>query len=124
MSLEVRSLSAKLERPKVTIGITIKRKTQCGSIYVQVCGDGNGHDPIETFATLGKAGGCTNCQLEALTRAITIGLKYGVPVKEYIEQLKNIECPSKVMWPEADRTLSCPDGVARALEEYIANCKA
>ncbi len=83
----------------------------------------NGYLPIEVFASLGKAGTCTSCQLEALTRSITLGLKYGVPVEEFINELKDIQCPNKNLWPEDERTLSCADAIARALEEYLENSK-
>lgn len=81
--------------------------------------DDNGCNPIEVFATLGKAGTCASCQLEALTRAITLGLKYGVPSEEYIEELKGIACPSRAPGLKETHCLSCADGVARVLEEYI-----
>ena len=92
--------------------------TGCGNLYVTVNSDGK---PLEVFATLGKNGGCTKCQNEALTRAISVGLRYGVPIQEYIDELKGIQCYNANMWPEEHRTLSCPDAVARALEELTSD---
>lgn len=109
---------SKVTRPKVTRGPTIRKVTGCGNLYVTVNNDGNGSKPIEVIARLGKNGGCSQCQNEAVTRAITLGLKYEVPLEEYIEELRGIECPSKNMWPEEERTLSCPDAIARVLGEY------
>jgi len=108
---------AKKERPKVLEGPTEEVTTGCGHLYVRLGYDKEGN-LLEILATLGKAGGCAYCQLEALSRAISLGLKFGVPVREYIKQLIEIECPSKVMWPEDNRVLSCADGMAKVLERY------
>jgi len=105
----------KKERPKVLAGPTEEVTTGCGHLYVIMGYDEEGN-LLEVLATLGKAGGCAYCQLEALSRSISLGLKYGIPVQDYIKQLKEIECPSRVMWPEDHRILSCADGIAKALE--------
>ena len=107
----------RIERPKFVQGETIKLTTGCGSLYVSV-GYLDGRKPIEVFATMGKAGGCTTCQNEALTRSITLGLKYGIPLQEIIEELENLECPNKNMWPVEERVLSCADGIAKALRRF------
>lgn len=104
-------------RPEQLRGTTTKVKTGCGNLYVTI--NVNGDKPYEVFARLGKAGGCSNTLNEALTRAITLGLKYGIPVEEYVEELKDIQCPCPNMWPKEERVLSCPDGVAKVLETYV-----
>ena len=101
-------------RPKTLEGSTIKVMTGCGGLYVTI----NGNKAKEVFAHLGKAGGCSNCQLEALTRAITLGLKHGIPVGEFVKELRGLQCPQPQMYPEEERCLSCADGIARALSEY------
>ena len=105
----------KTERPGVLSSISRKTKVGCGSLYVTV--GSNDGDPIEVIATLGKAGGCAQAQNEALGRAISIGLQWGVPVKEYIGTLSGIRCPNPVMFPKGEQCLSCPDGFAIALRE-------
>jgi len=112
-------LASKTVRPKVTTGSTIRKVTGCGKLYVTINRDNNGRNPIEVLARLGKAGGCTHCQNEALTRAITMGLKYGAPAQEFVDELIGLQCPSPNMWPEAERTLSCPDAIAQALKECM-----
>ena len=112
-------MSSKLERPRIGKGPTIQRKTGCGDLYVTINNNGSGGPPIEVLARLGKAGGCSYCQNEALSRAISLGLKYGVPLADYIKQLKGIKCPNPNMWPEDERSLSCPDAIASIFEEYI-----
>ena len=101
------------KRPRVLGGKTIKRRTGCGNLYIIV--NSNGGEIIEVFAKLGKAGGCATCQLEALTRCITLGLKFGVPVAEIVNELKELRCPNPDITPEG--SLSCPDAIARALVE-------
>lgn len=106
----------KKERPKVLPGKTIKKQTGCGNLYVTLNKlDGKLFEIV--LPSLGKAGGCATCQNEALTRAITLGLRYGIPKEEYIEELEGIKCPSPHMFPIEERILSCPDAIARVLRE-------
>jgi len=73
---------------------------------------------FEVFATLGHGGGCALAQSEGLTRSVTLGLKYGIPVQEYIRQLRGIRCPSPMPFPKEKAVWSCPDVLARVLDEY------
>jgi ribonucleoside-diphosphate reductase alpha chain len=114
--------SLKVVRPKRTKGSTIQRTLGCGHIYITINHNGDSH-PIEVLTFLGKSGSCSQCQNEALSRAISIGLRYGVPPEEYIEHLKGIKCPNPNMFPKEERNLSCADALANALEEYIADDK-
>lgn len=108
----------KKARPKVTEGKTIRLHTGCGHIYITPAYAQS--ELIEVFATLGKAGGCAHCQLEALTRSISLGLKYGIPVSEYVDELKNLRCPSPGLEGEV-QILSCPDAIAKVLEDESRN---
>ncbi len=110
------AILTKPNRPKLIGGITVRTVTGCGKMYVQL----NWLDGqlFEVFATLGKGGGCAVCQSEALTRSITLGLKYGVPVDEYVRQVRGIRCPEPRMFPKEDATLSCPDALSHVLEQY------
>jgi len=103
-------------RPKVLEGKTHKITTGCGSLYVSI----NLHEgkPFEVFAKLGKAGGCSACTTEALTRVISIGLRAGVDVTEYYETLVNIGCISPT-FSEGVKINSCPDAIAQVLKMYI-----
>jgi len=117
-------LTTKIQRPKVTQGVTEKRVLGCGSLYVTVSGDDEGHNPIEVMVSLGKQGSCTSCQNEALTRMITLGLKWGVPVGDIIEELKDLSCPSQnITCLEEDQNLSCPDAISRVMRKYVENRK-
>lgn len=104
----------KKKRPKVTKGETHKVVTGCGNMYVTPAWDGE--YLIEVFATLGKAGGCAHAQLEAITRSISLGLKYGVPVDEYVRELKGIRCPNLGL-DKGEQILSCSDAIAEVLQD-------
>jgi len=112
-------MGEKKKRPKVTKGETYKVVTGCGNIYITPNRD-NDDNLVEVFATLGKAGGCAHCQLEAITRSVSLGLKYGIPVSEYISELKNLRCPSTSL-DEGRLVLSCPDAIAGVLEDACRN---
>jgi len=108
----------KLKRPKALSGKTVKVETGCGNLYITLNSDKD--KLFEVFATLGKTGACANAQCEALTRLLTLGLRCGVPVGEYIKELDGIQCPNARMFPKKDRVLSCPDAIAKILrEEYV-----
>lgn len=106
----------KAKRSKSLEGQTVRVKTGCGNLYITVNGS-----PTEVFAHLGKAGGCAACQNEALTRVITLGLKFGIPVSEFVDELKGLQCPEPNLYPEDDRILSCPDGIGKILEEVTSD---
>lgn len=106
--------AVKLERPRIVDSLTESVTTGCGKLYVTV-GFDTGGKPIEIFAALGKAGGCAHCQNEALSRCISLGLKYGVPIAEFVKELVGNECPSRQLWPEDERVLSCADGIGQVL---------
>ena len=102
----------KIKRPKQTVSTTHLIETGCGHFYITI-GRDNGNI-IEVFATLGKAGGCAHAQAEALTRAISLGLKYKVPVEEYAEELEGIKCPNQT-WDDKTQIMSCADAISKVL---------
>jgi len=104
----------KVKRPKSLESVTVKMVTGCGNLYVTL----TYHDSkvLEVFAHLGRSGGCAACQTEGMTRAISLGLRYGIPIEDYIKGLKGIRCPTPYMFPEEERTLSCPDAIAQVME--------
>jgi len=108
-------------RPDKTEGSTIKKRTGCGSLYVTINRDKDGL--FEVFTNLGKAGGCPS-QSEATARIVSVALRSGVAPEILIEQLKGIRCLSTVARKKQNKdidVLSCPDAIARAIEEVIAD---
>ena len=102
-------------RPKKTTGFTFLMHTGCGKMYVTINEDERG--ACELFTQLGKSGGCTSSQSEAIARLISLSLRSGIDQQEVIDQLKGIRCPSPTL-AEGGAILSCADAVAKALEAY------
>lgn len=104
----------KISRPKVTKGKTERIDTGCGHLYITTGNTVKGN-LIEVFAHLGKAGGCINAQNEAITRCISLGLKYGIPKEEFIEELTQIRCPNP-SWENGVQITSCASAIAEILK--------
>ncbi len=104
----------KKERPIIVPSKTIRVECGCGHLYVTI-GRVDGK-LFEVFTALGKAGGCGYAQNEALTRAITLGVRYGIPINEYVRQLKDIKCPSMGL-DEGEEITSCAHAIAVAIEK-------
>jgi ribonucleoside-diphosphate reductase alpha chain len=102
-------------RPKKTTGFTLLMNTGCGKMYVTVNEDTLG--ACEVFTQLGKSGGCTSSQSEAISRLVSLALRSGIDQYSIIKQLKGIRCPSPAL-VENGVVLSCADAVAKALETY------
>lgn len=103
-------------RPDVSFGTTAKILTGCGNLYVTINSDETG--PVELFAQLGKSGGCVAAHTEALGRLASLALQAGVDPEMVNTQLRGIRCPR----PAFDKgciTLSCADGVAKALQMHL-----
>lgn len=103
-------------RPQMTFGSTVKMRTGCGNMYVTVNEDEQG--PCEIFTLLGKSGGCTSSQSEAIGRLVSLALRSGLKCEEIVSQLKGIRCPQPA-FTEQGAILSCADALARAMEIYL-----
>lgn len=102
-------------RPKITQGSTMKMVTGCGNMYVTINEDVQG--PCELFTQLGKSGGCTASQSEAVSRLISLALRSGITMDEIVGQIKGIRCPSPTL-TEGGAIFSCADAIAKAVEVY------
>lgn len=103
-------------RPYVTRGSTQRLETGCGHLYVTINEDQNGL--CEVFTQMGKSGGCTASQAEAVGRLISLALRSGIEPEVIVKQLKGIRCPSP-LWQPGGMVLSCSDAVAKALERFV-----
>ena len=102
-------------RPYLTKGTTQRLETGCGHLYVTINEDDAGL--CEVFTQMGKSGGCTASQAEAVGRLISLALRSGIEPEAIVKQLKGIRCPSP-LWQPGGMVLSCSDAVAKALERY------
>ena len=118
---EKKPLSSRVkERPGLVVfGKTIKETTPWGSIYVTLNFDGN--DPFEVFATIGKSGSELKAMTEALSRAISIGLRSGGKLEDFIATLKGLSGKEYWLFEFDDKHVarSIPDAIAVLLERLI-----
>lgn len=105
------------KRDKVYDSSSEEFVTGCGSLFVHVSMDRDGN-PVETFGTLGKAGGCAMAMLEAVGKATSIGLRCGVDPQEFVKQYIGIRCPSP-QWEDGEQHLSCVDAMGKGLRSAI-----
>lgn len=104
-------------RPESLSGFTKKVKTGCGNLYVTINEDEKGNT-FELFARLGKVGGCTASQSEAIGRLVSLAFRTGVKAEDIVHQLAGISCHVPV-FENGSKVLSCSDAIARVLREYV-----
>ncbi len=105
----------KLERPARVSGETIAINTSYGKMYLTI-NSMNG-EPFETFATVAKAGGMIQADLECVCRLISLSLRYRIPMHEITRQLIGIQ-DGNPYGVGANRVLSLWDAIAKALASF------
>jgi ribonucleoside-diphosphate reductase alpha chain len=112
-----KGMLAPRSRPMVTQGVTEKISLGCNrTLYVTINEDDEGL--CEVFLHMGKSGGCTASQSEAIGRLISLALRSGIETEAIIRQLKGIRCPSP-SWHNGGSALSCSDAIAKSIERYV-----
>lgn len=107
-----------MNRPNKSIpGETIVIQTGCGKLYLTYnCLN----DFEEVFLRLGKSGGCAAAWMQAMGRMISFALRRGQDRMDIIKGLKGVGCPSPITTIDGTTT-SCPDAIAKGLEELWIN---
>ncbi len=96
----------------IVMGKTIKDVTPWGSLFVTLNYDGS--EPFEVFASLGKSGSELKSMTEALSRVISIGLRSGGHLEDFISTLRGLS--GKEYW-----TFDCDDSlVVRSIPDALA----
>lgn len=106
----------KPSRPDVVPGLTIRVPLGCTTSNMYVTVTYQNGKPFEVFGLIGRAGGCTKVQVEAITRCISLGLRYGIPIGEFLDQLNGLECPE----PFEGRIMSCADAICHGVRDIEA----
>lgn len=107
----------KRPRPKILPSKTVCIDTGCGSLYVTMTFlDG---EIFEVFAHMDHADSCMKSQTEAVCRLISSGRRYGVPIEEFIKQLRNIRCGKRGPFSKEEPVWSCADGISLALRREM-----
>ena len=114
---------SKKPRPRSLHGSTFSIETPLGKAFVTINENGGGQ-PFEVFVNTAKAGSDTAAVSEAIGRLISYTLRLASPVEararlqEVFRQLAGIG-GGRSLGFGPNRVRSLPDGVARALDEYL-----
>jgi ribonucleoside-diphosphate reductase alpha chain len=115
----------KKPRPQRLDGSTYQISTPLGKAFVTINQNREGQ-PFEVFITTAKAGSETAAVSEAIGRLVSYVLRVASPVSprermaELVRQMAGIG-GARPMGFGPNRVLSLPDGVARALAEYLGH---
>lgn len=110
-------------RPAVLNGRTYKMLTPVGEAFITINRDEMGQ-PMEVFATIGKAGMQTGADAEAIGRLISLALRIADGsrmdvAKKIISQLRGIGGSSQVGFGK-NRVMSLGDAIAKVLAEELS----
>ena len=105
--------------PEIMPSLRIRQMTPFGNMHVKVSVDPQTGREREVFAQLGKGGDVANSDLEAICRILSLWLRANGSLGMALRQLQGIG--SSLTVPTKDgRIMSLADGLARALNRYVA----
>ncbi len=113
----------KKPRPRILKGYTYSIETPLGKAFITINENG-GDQPFEVFINTAKAGSETAAHSEAMGRLISYVLRIASPVeprgrlKIVMDQLAGIG-GGRSLGFGPNRVRSLPDGIAKALDEYL-----
>jgi len=113
VEVEAEVEAAAYERESILLGFTRKVKTGLGSLYVTINGDDDGQ-PVELFATIGRAGTEIAAFTESLARMISLALRNDIPLSSITHQLLGIGGSNAGGFGE-EKYLSVPDAIGKVL---------
>ena len=114
---------SKKPRPNFLQGYTYSVETPLGKAFITINENGN-NQPFEVFITCAKAGSETAAHSEAIGRLISYILRISSPIeprkrlKAIMDQLAGIG-GGRSLGFGPNRIRSLPDGIAKALDEYL-----
>ncbi len=101
-------------RARDLYGRTYPIQTDHGELKVTVNWSEDGQ-MFEVFGHLDRLGPCQKADMEAITRLCSTALRYGVPVKELIDQLGGIQC--EPIWDNGMLVKSIADAISKVLRK-------
>ena len=103
------------ERRDPVIGYTYKIGIHNLKIYITVNFNSDELTPIECFMAAGKPGDDINAITQSISRLVSLGLKFKIPIDEIINQLDSL-AGEDIVWMGGGKILSVPDAVAKVLK--------
>ncbi len=100
------------ENREVLKGFTRRLKTACGEVTLTLNETEAGL--CEVLSRLEKSNSCSSAPVEALSRLVSLSLRYGVPAETIAEELHGISCPEHRLHGE-DIPASVPEAFAKVL---------
>lgn len=102
-----------------THGNTYCKKCACGTLYITLNRDDSGNI-VESFIHTSKGGIC-QANTSAVNRLVSLAMRSGVKIDEIVDQIKGIKCGACTKAISNGMKLdgiSCPDILARTLQEF------
>lgn len=109
---------------EIAYGVRYRVRTACGKMWVHVYNDENGNIR-EVFIGNGSKGGCV-CNINALSRQISLHLRRNTPLEEIIDQLNSSGVCSaytiaRTKGEDLSDGYSCPSAIANILKKKHFN---